>query len=65
MISLLITVLMVCLIFGVVWYLVRLLPLPEPFGMVAQVVILLIFVLVLIGFLMPLTGANPVWWPRY
>ena len=49
MISLLVFILILALIFGVVWYVISLIPLPPPFGRVAQIVVGLIFILVLIG----------------
>ena len=54
MVSLLITLLILVIIAGIVWYIVTLLPLPHPFGVIAQLVILLIFVLVLLAYLLPL-----------
>ena len=63
MISLLVGLLVLCLIAGVVWYIITLLPLPHPFGLIAQLIILLIFVLVLLGWLLPMTGF-PLWEPR-
>ena len=49
MIALLINVLILLIIFGVIWYIVTLIPLPEPFLKVAQIVLLVIFLLVLLG----------------
>jgi heme A synthase len=49
MISLLIYVLVLLIVFGVVFYCIRLLPLEEPFKTIAIVIVLLIFVLVLLG----------------
>lgn len=49
LISLLVTVLVLVLIGGVVWWILTLVPLPEPFGKIAQIVVALIFVLVLLG----------------
>jgi heme A synthase len=51
MISLLVYVLILVLVFGVVLYFVRLMPLEEPFKSGALLIILLIFVLVLLGLL--------------
>lgn len=56
MISLLITILIFALVAGVVWYIIRLIPLPPPFGLIVQLVFLLICVLVLISFLLPFAG---------
>ena len=49
MIALLINILILILIFGVLYYLVTLIPLPPPFLTIAQVVILVVFVLMLLG----------------
>ena len=50
MINALVTILVLALLFGVVWWIVTaLLPLPEPFARVAQGVIALIFLLLIIG----------------
>ena len=45
MISLLIAVLILCLIFGVVWWIITLIPLPPPFRQIAQVVAAIIFLM--------------------
>lgn len=60
MISLLITILILALIFGVVWWVLTLIPLPPPFLTVAQVVIALIFLLLIISYLLPLAH-EPAW----
>lgn len=50
MINLLITLLVLVLIFGIIWWIfTSLIPLPAPFAKVAQVIIALIFVLLLLG----------------
>lgn len=50
MINLLVTLLVLVLVFGVVWWLfTSVIPLPAPFAKVAQVIIAVIFVLVLLG----------------
>lgn len=52
--SILITILIFCLIASLVWYLVNLLPLPAPFGMIVRVVLILIAIIWLVerlGFL--------------
>jgi len=54
MIELLITLLVVILIFAIIWYAITLIPLPPPFGQIAQVIVLLVLVLVLISYLLPL-----------
>jgi len=49
-INLLVTLLVLVLVFGVVWWLfTSVIPLPAPFAKVAQVIIAVIFVLVLLG----------------
>ena len=58
MISLLITVLVIVLVCGVLWWVVTLLPLPAPFGRIAQVVIALI---ALFWLLSALGVVGPVW----
>ncbi len=57
MIELLITFLIVLIVFAVVWAILTRLPLPDPFGWIAQVFILLILLLVVVAWLvLPLTG---------
>ncbi len=52
MIGALIQLLFIALILGVIWWLfTSVITLPEPFGKVAQVIIILIFVLAIIGIL--------------
>jgi hypothetical protein len=58
MISLLVTVLVLCIIFGLVWWILTLIPLPAPFSRVAQVVVAVIFCIVLIYMLLPLIGVH-------
>lgn len=61
MISLLIWVLALLLVFGVIAYVIQLLPLPPPFATIAMAILALVFVLILIGMLLPLPP--PVWHP--
>jgi uncharacterized membrane protein (GlpM family) len=60
MIELLIWVLILVLVFGVIWYIISLIPLPPPFAQIAQiivaVVLLLIIVSLLLGIAPPLRG---------
>lgn len=56
MISILITILIMCLIFGLLWWVITLLPLPAPFGNVVRVIIAIIFCIWLIYLLLPLAG---------
>ena len=58
MISILVTLLIIALIFGVAWWIIGLIPLPPPFKMIAQVVLALIFLIVLIELLLPLAGGG-------
>jgi membrane protein YdbS with pleckstrin-like domain len=57
-ISILVSLLIACIICGLLYWLVTLIPLPPPFGKVAQVIIAAIFVLWLIFLLLPLTGTH-------
>lgn len=57
LISLLITLLIFALVAGVIWYIINLILLPEPFGLIVRVVFMLICVLVLISFLLPFAGS--------
>jgi len=52
MIELLIYVLVLVLIAGVVWYIISLVPLPHPFGIIAQLILALILVLLLVSVLL-------------
>jgi uncharacterized membrane protein YwzB len=57
MISLLITLLIVCLVAGIVWWALQQIPLPAPVRMIVVVVFALILILVLLSFL-PGVGAG-------
>lgn len=59
MIELLISVLVVLLVFGIIWYVITLIPLPPPFLTIAQLVLAVILLLVLLGYLLPLTHWGP------
>jgi hypothetical protein len=56
MISILVTILVMCIIFGLLYWLISIIPLPAPFGQVARVVLAVIFVIWLIYLLLPLAG---------
>jgi hypothetical protein len=56
MIDFLIYVVVLCIVFGLVYYIVTLLPLPHPFKTIAVVAVLLIFLLIILG---ALTGYAP------
>jgi len=60
MITLLIWLLVLVLVFGVVIYVVQLLPLPAPFGQIALAVVALIFVLLIISMLLGGIPLQPV-----
>lgn len=49
MISLLISILILAIIFGLIWWVVTLIPLPAPFAKVAQAAVALIFLIVLLS----------------
>jgi hypothetical protein len=50
MLNALLTILILALIFGIVWWLfTALIPLPPPFAQIAQVIIALIFLLLILG----------------
>jgi hypothetical protein len=48
MIEFLIQLIILCIIFGLIYYLVTLLPLPEPFKKIATIAVLLVFILILL-----------------
>lgn len=60
MLDLLVTVLIGLLLIGLIWWVVQKLPLPEPFGQIAQVVIVVLGVVWLIYVLMGLMGTGSV-----
>jgi hypothetical protein len=49
MIGLLITLLFLLIVFGVLFYVISLLPLPHPFGVIAQLLVGLILLLIVLG----------------
>jgi hypothetical protein len=57
-ISALITVLVVCLIAGLVWYVLDAFPVPEPLNRVAKIVTVVICVLIIIMILLGLAGID-------
>lgn len=59
MVEVLITLLIVLIVFGCVYYIITLLPLPHPFGLIAQLVLALILLLVLLAYLLPLAHLRP------
>jgi len=63
MIEFLVYLLVLCLVFGLVYYALGLLPLAPPFKNIVLVILILIFILLLLG---ALFGAMPLpKWPRY
>jgi hypothetical protein len=58
MISLLITLLIICLIFSVVWWIIGMIPVPQPFANIIKVVLALILLIWLIYALLPLAGGG-------
>ena len=56
MLGLLITILVMCIIFGLIWWIFTQIPLPQPFAKIAQVVIVVLFCIWLIYELLPLAG---------
>ena len=61
MIELLIQIVILCIVFGLVYYIVTLLPLPDPFKRIAMIAVLIIFILIL---LYSFIGGGPVVrWP--
>lgn len=60
MIDFLIWIVILCIVFGLIYYIVGLLPLPEPFKKIAIVAVLVIFLLVI---LLALLGNVPM--PRF
>jgi hypothetical protein len=59
-ITLLIWILVLCLVFGVVFYVIQLLPLPPPFHQIALAIVALIFVLIIISMLLGGIPLHPI-----
>lgn len=51
MIEMLFTIIVFCIVAGLIWWLVTLLPLPEPFPTVIRVCVVVILILILLGML--------------
>ena len=49
MIDILITIIILCIVFGLLYYLVQMLPLPDPFAMILRVCVILICILVVLS----------------
>jgi hypothetical protein len=58
--SFLFSILVMIIIMGVIWWIVTLLPFPEPFKNIALVIIGLIFLLYLLSMLFGMAGPLPV-----
>jgi len=56
MLSILITILVMCIIFSLLWWIFSQIPLPPPFAQIARVVIVVIFVVWLLYLLLPMAG---------
>jgi hypothetical protein len=66
MVGLLINLVILVLILGVVWWIITLFPLPEPFPLIIRVVFVLILVLILIDVLTGFAGVGwRPWWRGY
>lgn len=60
MLSLLITLLVVCIVLATAYYVItKLLPLPDPIGRIVQVVFVVIAALVIVWLLLSLPGVAP------
>lgn len=60
MIILLIWLLILVLCLGVAWWVINLIPLPPPFCMDAQVVVVIVALIIVVDLLLGLAGAPPV-----
>jgi len=58
MISFLVTILVMCIIFGLIWWILSIVPLPAPFAQIVRVVLAVIMVIWLIYLLLPLAGGG-------
>ena len=58
MISLLVTLLVVCLVIGLIWYVVDAIPVPDPLNRIAKIVSVVIGCLILILLLLDVAGYN-------
>ena len=58
MLGLLVTILVMCIIFSLIWWIFTMIPLPAPFAQIARVVIVVIFVVWLLYLLVPLAGGG-------
>ena len=58
MIGLLVTLLVVCLVIGLIWYVVDAIPVPDPLNRIAKIVSVVIGCLVIIMLLLDVAGYN-------
>jgi hypothetical protein len=58
MLSLLVSILVACIVFGLIWWVLTLIPLPPPFGQVVRVVCAVIFAIWLIYTLLGISGTG-------
>lgn len=59
MIELLVYLAILVIVVVVVWWLLQKLPLPEPAGTIIQIAIVIIVAVIVIGFLLQMTGGSP------
>lgn len=65
MISFLIYLVIVCIVLGLLWWILNMIPLPPPVKQIATVVFVVICAIILIYMLMSLVGTAPHWgFPR-
>lgn len=57
-IGLLINLLVLLIVFGIAYWIITILPLPEPFKQIAMVILLLILLLVVVAWLLPIAGIS-------
>ena len=58
MISILITLLVICLVVGLVWYVLDALPVPDPLNRIVKIVVVVIGCLIVIMLLLDVAGYN-------
>ena len=58
MISILVTLLVVCLVVGLIWYVLDALPVPDPLNRIAKIVTVVIACLITIMLLLDVAGYN-------
>lgn len=58
LVGLLVHLLILCLILGLIWWVLTMIPLPAPFGQVVRVVFCVVCVIILIYFLLGIAGCT-------